>query len=450
MKNITKDGVGLVMLDIDETISDPSNQLKDIDFVLQHGCMWKVNKNDLFCSLSRLDGEKQTKILEDHFNLKEYLESKYRCYLLEEKWKEFEFTKDQMLYVMKYFQDIYNKYKVEAAVVLMLNVELKKWEILFVPQVDCGHASVNYLLPKPITAVFPDKQKRLYEAVFEDKQAEALMEKACEEFNRLLNSGYTVYGTIHSHCDFAAFHSGVDDADETNFDGIHITIGNVLSGWTFSSRVMISGAEYDRDFNDLFNFTEEDLKNTDVSNIQIDEYHLDLMMPNLGSSTVRYFAHHNSSKNDNRFDFMSDWKGQASAWDSDNGYGGGWWNNDHGSIGSNDSLADDDEEDEHVFDEDEMVIIFNKEKKIYQYVTYVYYLNNREKFPVNAFDRCDAKFFHRQTEEKRSKREKKESKKQLFLLKDTRLNSSEKSSPFLVSDHAFSKNLKRKAKRKGR
>lgn len=33
-------------------------------------------------------------------------------------------------------------------------------------------------------------------------------------------------GTIHSHCDFMAFHSGTDTADEAFEDGIHITFGH--------------------------------------------------------------------------------------------------------------------------------------------------------------------------------------------------------------------------------
>jgi hypothetical protein len=34
-------------------------------------------------------------------------------------------------------------------------------------------------------------------------------------------------GTIHSHCNFSAFHSGTDTHDESTFDGIHITLGHV-------------------------------------------------------------------------------------------------------------------------------------------------------------------------------------------------------------------------------
>jgi hypothetical protein len=39
--------------------------------------------------------------------------------------------------------------------------------------------------------------------------------------------GFQLVGTIHSHCDFGAFHSGTDINDEKNFDGIHITLGRV-------------------------------------------------------------------------------------------------------------------------------------------------------------------------------------------------------------------------------
>jgi len=39
--------------------------------------------------------------------------------------------------------------------------------------------------------------------------------------------GYQLVGSIHSHCDFGAFHSGIDRRDEHDFDGLHITIGRV-------------------------------------------------------------------------------------------------------------------------------------------------------------------------------------------------------------------------------
>ncbi|MDE2233237.1 MAG: Mov34/MPN/PAD-1 family protein [Patescibacteria group bacterium] len=42
----------------------------------------------------------------------------------------------------------------------------------------------------------------------------------------VINS-WRLAGTIHSHGNMAAFHSGTDCKDETNFDGLHITIGRL-------------------------------------------------------------------------------------------------------------------------------------------------------------------------------------------------------------------------------
>lgn len=50
------------------------------------------------------------------------------------------------------------------------------------------------------------------------------------EYDRgIVIEGYTMVGTIHSHANFSAFHSGTDVGDEMNFDGLHITIGHVAS-----------------------------------------------------------------------------------------------------------------------------------------------------------------------------------------------------------------------------
>jgi hypothetical protein len=44
-----------------------------------------------------------------------------------------------------------------------------------------------------------------------------------------IDHDYTVIGTIHSHCNFSAFHSGTDSADAADMDGVHFTIGNLKS-----------------------------------------------------------------------------------------------------------------------------------------------------------------------------------------------------------------------------
>lgn len=39
--------------------------------------------------------------------------------------------------------------------------------------------------------------------------------------------GHQVVGTVHSHCNFGAFHSGTDTNDARGMDGLHMTIGHV-------------------------------------------------------------------------------------------------------------------------------------------------------------------------------------------------------------------------------
>ena len=54
--------------------------------------------------------------------------------------------------------------------------------------------------------------------------------------------GYTMIGTIHSHANFSAFHSGTDHNDETSFDGLHITVGNVMDDdFSLSASIMANG-----------------------------------------------------------------------------------------------------------------------------------------------------------------------------------------------------------------
>lgn len=53
---------------------------------------------------------------------------------------------------------------------------------------------------------------------------------------------YLPVGTIHSHCDFGAFHSGTDIHDEEDFDGIHCTFGhNDKEQFTITACVVVNG-----------------------------------------------------------------------------------------------------------------------------------------------------------------------------------------------------------------
>lgn len=58
----------------------------------------------------------------------------------------------------------------------------------------------------------------------------------------LAGTGYLPIGTIHSHCDFQAFHSGTDHGDEISWDGLHITFGhNDKDEFTISASMMMNG-----------------------------------------------------------------------------------------------------------------------------------------------------------------------------------------------------------------
>lgn len=60
--------------------------------------------------------------------------------------------------------------------------------------------------------------------------------------NESLPKGYICVGTIHSHCDFSAFHSNTDISDEEDFDGLHVTFGhNNMAVFTISASVVVNG-----------------------------------------------------------------------------------------------------------------------------------------------------------------------------------------------------------------
>lgn len=61
-----------------------------------------------------------------------------------------------------------------------------------------------------------------------------------------LAKGFRIIGTIHSHCDFDAFHSGTDTHDADDHDGIHMTIGKVGNNPPdIATMVSIGGVKWD-------------------------------------------------------------------------------------------------------------------------------------------------------------------------------------------------------------
>lgn len=62
------------------------------------------------------------------------------------------------------------------------------------------------------------------------------------KYEIVIDPTYINCGTIHSHANFSAFHSGTDINDERYFDGLHITVGHVdQNKFSVSACVVVNG-----------------------------------------------------------------------------------------------------------------------------------------------------------------------------------------------------------------
>jgi len=96
-----------------------------------------------------------------------------------------------LLQVLNFFRAVYKKQNSEAVVILYFNPTERMWRVEAPDQRGVG-LSVDYGEVEPM-------------------------------------EGYLPAGTIHSHCNIDAFHSGTDTHDEAEFDGLHITLGHITS-----------------------------------------------------------------------------------------------------------------------------------------------------------------------------------------------------------------------------
>ena len=93
--------------------------------------------------------------------------------------------------VVAFFKEIYKEHHSEAIVLVHYNEETDHFK-LQCPHQSVSHGGLDYIR----TITYP---------------------------------GYTKVCTIHSHAGMSAFHSGIDDKDEEDTDGLHITVGHL--GW---------------------------------------------------------------------------------------------------------------------------------------------------------------------------------------------------------------------------
>lgn len=106
--------------------------------------------------------------------------------------------------VYEFFKAVYEKHKSESIILIFYNQNTKKYKMVAPTQTVSG--------------------------------------AACDYNKGMIIKDMTMIGTIHSHGNMSAFHSGTDDADEKVFDGLHITIGNVNDEYcSISTSVVANG-----------------------------------------------------------------------------------------------------------------------------------------------------------------------------------------------------------------
>lgn len=132
------------------------------------------------------------------------------------KWRYPKISSEQFKMVYCFFQNVYDELKSECMVLIGWNKSENKIEIISPHIQKVSHASISY---------------------------------KCD-----ILTGVTIIGSIHSHANMSAFHSGVDVHDEINFDGLHITLGKFAKNdksFEISSQITSGTNREDIHFNDI-------------------------------------------------------------------------------------------------------------------------------------------------------------------------------------------------------
>ncbi len=95
----------------------------------------------------------------------------------------------QFAKIVAFFKEVHKQHRSEAIVLVHFNENTEEFR-LQIPHQKVSPASLDYIR----TEVYP---------------------------------GFTNVSTIHSHSSMSAFHSGIDDKDEEDVDGLHITVGHL-------------------------------------------------------------------------------------------------------------------------------------------------------------------------------------------------------------------------------
>jgi hypothetical protein len=148
-------------------------------------------------------------------------------------------------HIDRLFAAVFADCRSEVAILLLYNFETKKW-CWSLPHQTVAPASADYSEAKGVIYILDDGKRQ-------------------EE----LPDGFVKFGSIHSHASMAAFHSGTDDHDEFNFDGVHITLGNYNSNRSYSQRWIFNGQSFKiKAINDIAEVPDEVLGKNSYPDIQ--------------------------------------------------------------------------------------------------------------------------------------------------------------------------------------
>jgi hypothetical protein len=209
-------------IDHNETIDSKFAEQNPNSFVVQGSGVFKIVNNPLVSCLIPVDDESvRNKIVQIS-----YLPDS--GHMLHEKFQDYKHLDRCVAFAMRYFSEIYDEHHSESSVMLMAHPEKMQWRVFVPVQIDGAYAAVTYVVPSVAT------NKKHKDDDFADKVLSAYA-----EYDKLFKEGWKFFGTIHSHSSFTAFHSGTDDEDDEENDGLHITIGKVNQNYDFAARLMI-------------------------------------------------------------------------------------------------------------------------------------------------------------------------------------------------------------------
>jgi hypothetical protein len=160
----------------------------------ENGTYYVVAKDGIYLHVERLHGSSLVKVQSIPFLDEAKLNTKFTLPNIPTK---------IMHQAKTFFSSVFEKHQSESYLTLLYSKKLNDYK-LWCPTQTVSYASVNY----DRTDTVPVDER---------------------DYIGSEGDAWQMVGTIHSHCNFSAFHSGTDEADEATFDGIHLTFGHVNS-----------------------------------------------------------------------------------------------------------------------------------------------------------------------------------------------------------------------------